>query len=66
MKTDKEIIKEQEKQIYEMKQYISALEQENALQKQLAEMLERQNTVLQQHYKEYVDKVHQMMKDFEA
>lgn len=66
MKTDKEIIKEQEKQIYEMEQYISALEKENALQKQLAEMLEQQNTVLQQHYEEYADTVHRMMKDFES
>ena len=66
MKTDKEIIKEQERQIYEMEQYISALEKENALQRQMIEMLEQQNNVLQQHYKEYVDKVHQMMKDFES
>ena len=65
MKTDKEIIKEQGKQIQEMEQYISALEKENALQRQLIEMLEKQNAVLQQHYEEYVDKVHQMMKDFE-
>jgi len=49
-----------------MEQYISALEKENVLQRQMIEMLEQQNTVLQQHYKEYVDKVHQMMKDFES
>lgn len=66
MKTDKEILKEQEKQIQEMEQYISTLEEENALQKQLIKMLEQQNTVLQQHYEEYVDTVHRMMKDFES
>lgn len=66
MKTDKEIIKEQEKQIQEMERYISALEKENTMQRQLIEMLEQQNTVLQQHYEEYVDMVHRMMKDFES
>ena len=46
MKTDREIIKEQAKQIQEMEQYISTLEK-NTIQRQLIEMLEQQNTVLQ-------------------
>ena len=66
MKTDNEIIKDQKKYIQEMEQYISALEKENALQRQMIEMLEQQNTVLQQHYEQYVDTVHRMMKDFES
>lgn len=66
MKTDKELLKEQKKQMQEMEQYISVLEEENTLQKQLIEMLQKQNAVLQQHYEEYVDTVHQMMKDFES
>lgn len=63
---DKEIIKEQAKQIQEMERYISDLEKENTMQRQLIEMLEQQNTVLQQHYEKYVDMVHRMMKDFES
>lgn len=63
---DKELIKEQAKQIREMEQYISALEKENTIQRQLIEMLEQQNTVLQQHYEEYVNTVHRMMKEFES
>lgn len=66
MKTEKETIKEQKKQIQEMEHYISALEEENKLQKELVEMLTRQNSVLQQHYEEYVGTVHRMMKDFES
>lgn len=66
MKTENETRKAQEKYIQEMEQYISSLEKENALQRQLIEMLEQQNAVLQQHYEEYVDTVHRMIKDFEA
>lgn len=64
MKSEKEIIKEQDKQIQEMEHYISALEKENKLQKELIEMLTRQNDVLQRHYEEYVETVHRMMKNF--
>lgn len=66
MKTDKEIMKEQAKRIQEMEQYISTLEEENTLQRQLIEMLNRQNSVLQKNYEEYVDMVHRMMNDFES
>ena len=66
MKTEKEIIKEQEKYIQEMEHYISILEEANARQKQTIEMLEQHNTVLQQHYEQYVDTVHRMMKDLES
>ena len=52
MKTEKEIIREQEKYIQEMGHYISILEEANAQQKQTIEMLEQHNTVLQQHYEQ--------------
>ena len=52
MKTEKEIIREQEKYIQEMEHYISILEEANAQQKQTIEMLEQHNTVLQQHYEQ--------------
>lgn len=66
MLSEKEIIRTQEKHIREMEQYISALEKENNVQKQLIEMLEQQASVLQQHYDEYVDTVHRMMNDIES
>lgn len=66
MLSEKEIIRKQEKHILEMEQYISALEEENELQRQLVEMLQQQNSVLQQHYEKYVDAVHQMMNDLES
>ena len=65
MKTGKEILKEHEKQIQEMAQYISALKKENSPQRQPVKMLKQQNTVLQRHYEEYVGTVHQMIKDFD-
>ena len=66
MKTEHETRKAREKYIREMEQYISSLEKENALQRQLIEMLEQQNAVVQRHHGEYVETVHRMMKDFEA
>lgn len=66
MKTEKEIIREQEKYIQEMEHYISILEEANAQQKQSIEMLEQPNMVLQHHYEQYVNTVHRMMKDFES
>lgn len=66
MLSEKEIIKKQEKHIKEMEQYIFTLEKENKLQKQLIEMLEQHNSVLQQHYDQYVDTVQRMMNDLES
>lgn len=65
MLSEKEIIKKQEEHIKEMEQYIFTLEEENKVQKELIEMLERHNSVLQQHYDQYVDTVHRMMNDLE-
>lgn len=48
-----------------MEEYIFTLEEENKLQKQVIEMLEQHNCVLQQHYDQYVDTVHRMMNDLE-
>ena len=34
-------------------------------QKKYIQEMEQQNTALQQHYEQYVDTVHRMMKEFE-
>lgn len=64
--SDKNIMKKQEAYIQEMEQYISALEAENDLHKQMIEMLQEQNAALQRHYEEYADAVHRMMDDFQS
>lgn len=66
MSLEKEIIKKQEQRISEMEQYISALEDENKLQREFIEMLQKENSLLQKHYEDYVEAVHRMMKDLDS
>ena len=59
-KTELMILKKQQEYIQDMEQYIAVLERENFQQKQMIEMLEEQNRVLQKNYNEYVSMVHRM------
>lgn len=57
----KNAIKKQEDYIREMENYISLLEEENNLQKQLIAKLQEENSMLQKQYGDYTKAVHQMM-----
>ena len=66
MLSEKEIIKKQEQRISEMEQYIFALHEENKLQRELIEMLQKENSLIQKHYEDYVNAVHKMMNDLDS
>lgn len=61
----KNVIKKQEDYIQEMENYISLLEEESNLQRQLIAKLQEENRVLHKQYGDYVEAVHQMMKDLD-
>lgn len=60
----KNAMEKQEGYIQEMENYISLLEEENGLQKQLIAKLQEENSMLQRQYEDYAKAVHQMMNDF--
>ena len=57
--------KKQEERIQEMEQVISLLEEENSLQRQLIEKLEKENRMLQKHADDYSAAMRQMLEDFQ-
>ena len=57
--------KKQEAYIQEMENYISVLETQNELQRQLIEKLHEENSMIQRQYEEYTSLVHRMMDELQ-
>ena len=58
-------LKKQEAYIQEMENYISVLETQNELQRQLIEKLLEENSMIQRQYEEYTSLVRRMMDELQ-
>lgn len=58
-------LKKQEAYIQEMENYISVLETQNELQRQLIEKLQEENSMIQRQYEEYTSLVRRMMDELQ-
>lgn len=58
--------KKQEQRIQEMGQVIFLLEEENSLQRQLIEKLQKENSLLEKRAGEYLETMHRMLQDIHS